>query len=112
MRITRAGAAPAYAPPLHSGVAALRLQGHEAGPTEGFWVGLSTYEPGGEASESPTAGETVYVLLDGTLDVTSGGATETLRPGDSVHLPQGTVRSVRNNSGQPARLLVVIGTPR
>jgi quercetin dioxygenase-like cupin family protein len=112
MRITRAGAAPPYDPPLHAGVAAVRLQGHEAGPTEGFWVGLSTYAAGGEAAESATAGETVYVLLDGALSVSSGGVTETLRPGDSVHLPQGTVRSVRNTSGQPARLLVVIGTAR
>jgi quercetin dioxygenase-like cupin family protein len=112
MRITRASQAPPYEPPLHSGVAAVRLQGHEAGPTEGFWVGLSTYAPGGEASESATAGETVYVLLEGALEVSSGGVTEALGPGVSVHLPQGTVRSVRNGSGRPARLLVVIGTPR
>jgi quercetin dioxygenase-like cupin family protein len=111
MRITRAAAAPPYSPPLHDGVAATRLQGMEAGPTERFWVGLSVYAPGGAANTAPAAEETVYVVLDGELELTAGGSTETLLAGDSAHLPKGTVRSVRNASGAPARLLVVIGTP-
>jgi uncharacterized cupin superfamily protein len=112
-RITRADAAPPYSPPLHSGVDACRLQGLEAGPTERFWVGLSVYSPGGAASLSPTAQETVYVVLEGELElaVPAEDVRETLRPGDSVHLPQGTVRSVTNVSGAAARLLVVLATP-
>jgi quercetin dioxygenase-like cupin family protein len=112
MRVTRADQAPPYAPPLHQGVDAVRLQGMEAGPTERFWVGLSVYAPGGFADTAPTAEETVYVVLDGELALHAEGAVQTLRAGDSVHLPKGTVRSVRNESGAPARLLVVIGTPR
>ena len=42
-RIVRAADAPAYDPPLHTGVEARRLQGLEAGETDRFWVGLSTY---------------------------------------------------------------------
>src|SRR3954471_24940786 len=52
-RITRAETAPPYFPAHHEGVAAYRLQGHESGPTERFWVGLSVYEPGGRATASP-----------------------------------------------------------
>jgi quercetin dioxygenase-like cupin family protein len=111
MRITRADAAPPYHPPLHHDVQAVRLQGHEAGPTGRFWVGRSVYPPGGRADEAPTAEETVYVVLDGELVLNAEGQTATLSAGDSVHLPKGTVRSVENGSGQDATLLVVIATP-
>ena len=111
MRVTRYAAAPAYNPPLHIGVECRRLQGHEAGPTARFWTGLSVYAPGGEAQESPTMEETIYTVLDGELTVRSGGATEILRKLDSVHLPKGTVRSVVNESGAPATLLVAIAVP-
>lgn len=112
-RITRADQAPPYSPPLHEGIRARRLQGHEAGPTERFWVGMSDYEPGGVAQTSPAAQETVYVVLEGELElaVPDEGLVETVRTGDSVHLPRGTVRSLTNRSGIPARLLVVIAHP-
>lgn len=114
-RITRADSAPHYAPPLHDGVTAVRLQGHEAGPTRAFWVGRSTYPPGSTARTAPTAEETVYVCLGGelTLTVAEDGTatTTTLRAGDSVHLPKGTERGVVNDSGADADLLVVIANP-
>ena len=105
VRITRAADAQPYSPPHHTGVDARRLQSVDA-----FWVGLSVYQPGGAAETSPTAQDTVYVVLDGSLvlSVSSEEIEETLRPGDSVHLPRGTVRSVRNLAGTAARLLVVM----
>jgi quercetin dioxygenase-like cupin family protein len=109
MRVTRHAAAPGYVAAAHHGVATLRLQGHEAGPTERFWVGLSYYLPGGGAAESAAGEETVYVVLDGELVVQAGGREETIGPYDSVHLPKGTLRRVDNRSARPATLLVVIG---
>jgi mannose-6-phosphate isomerase-like protein (cupin superfamily) len=111
MRVTRHAAAPSYVAKAHHDVATMRLQGHEAGPTDRFWVGLSYYLPGGGAEESPTSEETVYVVLDGTLVVTAGGREEQVGPFDSVHLPKGTVRRVDNRSASPATLLVIIATP-
>jgi uncharacterized cupin superfamily protein len=111
MRITPADAAPPYDPPLHQDVQAVRLQGHEAGPTDRFWVGRSRYLPGGRADKAPTAEETVYVVLDGELVLSTDGQDSTLQAGDSVHLPKGTVRSLENRSGQDASLLVVIALP-
>lgn len=110
MRVTRHTSAPGYVAPAHHDVATRRLQGHEAGPTERFWVGLSYYLPGGGADESPAGEETVYVVLDGTLVVTAAGQAAELGPLDSVHLPKGTVRRVDNRSARPATLLVIIGT--
>ena len=111
MRITRADAAPPYQPPLHQDVTAVRLQGHEAGATSRFWVGRSRYLPGGRAGEAPTVEETVYVVLDGELVVTADGQSATVGPGDSVHLPKATVRTIENRSGQDAVLLVIIALP-
>jgi uncharacterized cupin superfamily protein len=110
-RITRADAAPPYSPPLHEGVDARRLQGLEAGATERFWVGVSVYHPGGSAQTAPAAQETVYVVVSGELLLTVDAVEDILRPGDSVHLSKGTVRSVENRSDATARLLVVIATP-
>lgn len=111
-RIVRAAEAPEYHPPLHTGVNARRLQGLEAGPTERFWVGLSTYPPGSSANTSPTAQETVYLVTEGSLVLTVEDAEHQLRAGDSVHMPRGTVRSVTNTSGADAQLLVIIATPQ
>lgn len=111
-RITRADDAPPYSPPLHEGVDAKRLQGHEAGATERFWVGLSVYEPGGAAQTSPAVEETVYTVLKGELVLTAEGREDVLRALDSVHLTKGTVRSVQNRTPAPATLLVVIATPQ
>jgi quercetin dioxygenase-like cupin family protein len=109
MRVTRHAAAPGYQAAAHHGVATLRLQGHEAGPTDRFWVGLSYYLPGGGADETPAGEETVYVVLDGSLVVQADGKEEELGPLDSVHVPKGTVRRVDNRSARPATLLVIIG---
>ncbi|MDN3292608.1 cupin domain-containing protein [Streptomyces ficellus] len=111
MRVTRLQQAPPYQPPSHHGVGAVRLQGHEAGPTARFWTGLSYYLPGGAADAAPTAEETVYVVLDGEVVVTADGHEEALRPYDSVHLAKGQIRSVENRSKRPATLLVTIALP-
>lgn len=111
MRVTRLSSAPPYEAVAHHGVAAFRLQGLEAGQTQNFWTGLSYYLPGGGADERPTAAETVYVLLDGSLMVTADGESVTLEPLDSLHMPAGTVRRVDNVSARTATLLVIISSP-
>ena len=109
---TPAATAPPYEAPLHYGVAARRLQGLEASDTEVFWIGLSVYEPGGRADESPTREETVYVVLDGSLTVTTEGQDYVLGQHDSLHLPKGTVRNVVNHTDSPTTMLVAIANLR
>ena len=112
MRITRFSTAPSYAPPLHVGVDCKRLQGHEAGATERFWVGHSVYHPGAAASASATLEETIYTVLSGEVVISADGREETLRALDSVHLPKGTLRSVDNRTDEDASILVTIAMPR
>jgi mannose-6-phosphate isomerase-like protein (cupin superfamily) len=82
----------------------------EAGHTEHFWTAISFYLPGGRAAWSPTAGETVYVVLDGELTVVTADGEHVLRRYDSIHLPPGTERAVENRASSPATLLVTIAT--
>lgn len=108
MIVRRAADAVPYAPPGHVGVRSRRLQGAEAGGPAGFWVAESVYPSGAAAELAPTAGDTVYVLLEGEIEVTADGHTETLRPHDSVFIPDGDRRSVLNAAEGPALLLVVL----
>ena len=112
MNLTRASEAPSYVAPLHRDVSTVRLQGHEAGPTERFWVGLSTYRPGGIAENAAACEETVYVVLDGALVITSEKAEMVLGRLDSVHVAKGEIRSIENRSSRDAVMLVVIAHPR
>ena len=111
MRLTRYGDAPRYPAALHHDVQARRLQGLEAGATTNFWVGLSTYLPGGYAQEAPARAETVYVVVAGELELTCGGDTLRLGRYDSVHLAEGEVRRIDNRGTEPAVLLVTIAVP-
>src|ERR1700760_2490643 len=47
MNVTRFGSAAAYFPDNHFLMRCVRLQGHEAGPSDTLWLGVSTIEPGG-----------------------------------------------------------------
>jgi uncharacterized cupin superfamily protein len=112
MNLTRASEAPGYTAPLHHDVYTMRLQGHEAGPTERFWIGLSVYESGGIAERAATPEEMVYVVLDGELVVTADGTETVLGCLDSVHFAKGEVRSIQNRSDRAALLLVTCAHPK
>ncbi|SON61790.1 hypothetical protein MSIMFI_03309 [Mycobacterium simulans] len=74
MNVTRVSEAPTYVAPAHHDVCTMRLQGLE--------------------ENAPTQEETVYVVLDGALVVTTLGAETVLGRLDSMHLAKGEVRSV------------------
>ena len=50
MYVTRLDSSPAYHPPNHHDMRCLRLQGHEATPSESLWLGLSYLLPGGHTT--------------------------------------------------------------
>ncbi len=112
MNVTRVSEAPGYTAPMHRDVHTVRLHGHETGPTERFWVGLSSYHPGGAAEMATAREETVYVVLDGELVVTAEGAETVLSRLDSVHFAKGEMRAIENRSGHEALLLVTIAHPQ
>lgn len=113
VNLVRASTAPAYDPPGHFDVDARRLQGLEAGGPSGFWVGRSVYPPGARAELSPTSADTVYVVLEGDLEVGLDNQNDLEVPvllgaGDSLFLACGTARSVHNRTDSDAVLLVIL----
>jgi len=107
MRITRLDDAEPFAPMGHTGVGPVRLQGGTTTPTTDFTVALSHYLPGGQADLSAQVAETVYVVVSGSLVMTSDGVEASLDPMDSVHFSPGTTRTVVNRTHLPASMLVI-----
>jgi uncharacterized cupin superfamily protein len=109
--LTRVTDAPAYEPPRHHHVTALRLQGFDVSPTKTFWVGLSRYEPGGSAERDASATDKVYVVVEGEITVITNDGETVLGPLDSCHFARGEARAVENRSSRPASMLVLIEYP-
>ena len=110
MRITRLADAEPFSPVGHTGVGPVRLQGGEATPTTDVTVALSHYLPGGRAELSAQVVETIYVVVAGSLVMSSDGVEEALGPMDSVRFTPGDLRSVENRTHLPASMLVVRST--
>jgi mannose-6-phosphate isomerase-like protein (cupin superfamily) len=111
MQVTRLASARPYDAPKHHDVRALRLQGFDASPVEGFWVGLSHYLPGGRAERDATPLEKVYVVVEGEIVVTTDEGEATLGPLDSCYLAAGEARTVENRTNLSASMLVVMPYP-
>jgi quercetin dioxygenase-like cupin family protein len=112
MHVTRITDAKPYEAPKHFDMRGLRLQGYEASPTERFWVGLSHFLPAGGAESDATPLEKVYVVIDGTVTVSTDEGKSDLGPLDSCHLSAGERRSIVNNTNCPASMLVVMPYPK
>jgi len=115
MNVTRIDSAPVYEAPNHFAMRCLRLQGHEAGPSQSLWLGLSIIEPGGYTSLNASPLEKHYVVLEGELTLLSeldGVTTEAvLHPQDSACFQPGEKRQLINRSAGPARILLAMPYP-
>ncbi|NBT78321.1 MAG: cupin domain-containing protein [Betaproteobacteria bacterium] len=115
MNVTRIDSAPVYEAPNHFAMRCLRLQGHEAGPSQSLWLGLSIIEPGGYTSLNASPLEKHYVVLEGELTLVSeldGVTTEAvLHPQDSACFQPGEKRQLINRSAGPARILLAMPYP-
>jgi len=106
MEVTRIGDAHAYQAPKHHDRRELRLQGFYASPREHFWVGLSHFLPAGGAEADATPLEKVYVVLHGTVTITTDDGEQELGPLDSCHLAPGERRAIdAAPQGQPLSLV-------
>jgi len=104
--------APPYEAPGHQGMAMRRLQGREAGLSDAVWIGLSIIEPGGGTTASASAVEKFYVVIEGEVEITAAmdgrSSTALLSALDSCRIAPGESRQIRNPSGRPAKLLLVM----
>jgi quercetin dioxygenase-like cupin family protein len=113
MDVTRLADAAQYHPPLHHGCTALRLQGFEASGADFAWTGLSHILPGGGADMDAGPLGKIYVVTSGEVTVTLGdGTSATLGTYDSVFIPAGEAREVRNLTNLPASMIVIMPYPK
>jgi uncharacterized cupin superfamily protein len=108
MNVTRLADAPAYFPPNHVDMRCLRLQGHEAGPSDKLWLGLSHLLPGGHTSLDGSAVEKHYVVLEGEVTVVTENGEATLQTWDSCRLAPGEKRRLENRTNRPASILLAM----
>ena len=108
MHVVKLRDAPNYTAPGHEDVEARRLQGGAAGGADFVLVGHSFLETGAVIPMDAGAIGKVYVVTDGELIVEQeDGARHVLERGDSVFIPAGEARAVRNESGASAAMIVV-----
>lgn len=111
MNVTRFDEAPEYYPANHDDMRCLRLQGHEAGPSESLWLGVSVIAPGGHTDMAGSPVEKHYVVLDGSLTILTGTEEVTLARHDSVRIAPGEKRKLENRSTQPCSVLLAMPYP-
>lgn len=111
MNVTRFAEAPEYFPPNHFDMRCVRLQGHEAGPAEMLWMGVSIIEPGGRVASSASPVEKHYVVLEGELTLDTGAESVVLRAFDSARLAPDEPREIRNHSAAQAKILLAMPFP-
>ena len=98
----------------HFGCVAMRIHGKEETGAEKFWVGVSTFLPGGGAEwayeDNPL--EKVYYVLEGEMTVTDkDGKKYVIHKNESISFPPNEGRGLKNESHLPARMLVIINYP-
>jgi uncharacterized cupin superfamily protein len=109
MNVTRLEKAPAYTPQApHIDMRCLRLQGHEAGPSDKLWLGLSHLLPGGHTSLDGSAVEKHYVVLEGEVTVVTEDGEATLKAWDSCRLAPGEKRRLENRTNRSASILLAM----
>jgi len=108
MNVTRFDHAPEYSPPNHFGMRCVRLQGHEAGPSDVLWLGVSIIEPGGSTTLSASSVEKHYVVLEGAVTVQTDEGEETLTRHDSCRLAPDERRALFNRTDRPALILLAM----
>jgi mannose-6-phosphate isomerase-like protein (cupin superfamily) len=111
MQVVRIGDAQEYDAPSHFGMSALRLQGWNLSDSQGFWVGLSHFLPGGGVTREAGELEKVYVVLEGEVTVVTDDGETTLRRLDSCYIPPGEARAIENRTKLPASMLTVLPYP-
>ncbi len=104
----------AYEAPGHYGMTAMRIHGKEETGAEKFWVGLSTFLPGGGAeyayNDNPL--EKFYYVLEGEITVTDDdGKKYVMGKDEAISFMPNEGRTLVNETNSPVRMLVVINYP-
>lgn len=106
LQITRFNEAEPYDAKKHFAMTAMRLQGQGVSELSDFWVGFSTFLPGGGAEKAAAPTAKVYVVLEGEITVTTAAGDQLLGKYDSCYIPPNLERSILNKTNLPVQMLV------
>lgn len=103
-----------YEAPGHSGVVLRRFHGKEETGAQKFWVGMSTFEPGGGAGwgygDNPC--EKVYFMLEGEMTIRDREGNEwKIKPWETFSMGPNEERYFANESDGVSRVVVIITFP-
>ncbi|SEO09493.1 hypothetical protein SAMN05428959_104625 [Duganella sp. CF517] len=108
MEVVKFAEAPFYTAPHHEDVVARRLQGGVASSTDFALVGHSYLRDGAKVQMSAGTFGKVYVITEGSLIIEQeDGVEHVLELFDSIHIPAGEARAIRNDSGAGATMIVI-----
>ena len=111
MDVVRFEDAPTYTAPNHDDVVARRLQGGEASTADFVTVGHSSFADGAVVPMEAASIGKIYVVTEGAIIIEQeDGTRHLLRNRDSIFVPAGEARAVRNESGASAAILVITPT--
>ena len=111
MEIVRFEDALVYTAPNHDDVVARRLQGGEASTADFVMVGHSLFPNGAIIPMDAGPVGKIYVVTEGIITVEQeDGVRHVLQRRDSVFVPAGEARAVRNESGAVAAMIVITPT--
>ena len=103
-----------YEAPGHFGCVAMRIHGKEETGANKFWMGVSTFLPGGgaEYAYEDNSLEKVYYVLEGEMTVKSkDGEKFVIGKDETISFQPNEGRYLMNESNLPARMLVIINYP-
>lgn len=103
-----------YAAAGHHGMTAMRIAGKQETGNEKFWVGLSTFLPGGGAEWGASPAEKVYYVLSGEMTIyTKEDKSEklVLKANDTISILGDEYREMLNESNSACTLLVIVNYP-
>ena len=107
IQVTRFDEAKTYDAKGHFGMTAMRLHGQGVSDLEDYWVGFSTFLPGGGADQGSAPTGKVYVVLEGEITITTNEGDTVLRKYDSCYLAPNTERSIENKANHVVQMLVI-----
>ena len=111
MNVVRLADAPAYAPPGHVDMRCLRLQGREAGVSDGLLLNLCHLLPGGTTGTDSSPVEKMYVVLNGQVVISNGDEEVELGAWDSCRIAAHEPRQVENRTNRNATVLLAMMDP-
>lgn len=98
-----------YNAPGHFNMVAMRIHGKEETGAEKFWIGVSTFLPGGGAAwDESSPQEKVYYVLEGSMTVTDKNSEKHIvNAGEAISFRPNEGRSLLNETNLLARMLVI-----